>query len=112
MAIQEMEHNQVMVEARTQESPPYKLYSAGAVGIATFCGTPLADCYLMARNYTVIGNKNAHMAILCGVLTLVASLILVFSLPDSVLSSIVSLPVLFAAVQTMKHLQGLHWKNI
>lgn len=107
MAMQDMNHNQIGVEGNTQESPSYKLYSANSVGIATFFGSPLAGAYLMSRNYKVLGNqKNAYMAILYGVLTLVASFILVLLLPDYIPSGILTLPELFATVQLMKHLQG------
>jgi hypothetical protein len=40
-------------------APSYKLYTPGAVGLATFLGSPIAGTVVMAINYKRLGNRSA-----------------------------------------------------
>ena len=67
-----------------------KLYTAGQVGLATFLGTPLAGCLLLAANYGVLGRGSARrQAIVWGVLSAVALLVLSMHLPEKFPNSVI-----------------------
>lgn len=72
-------------DAPKPEIPPSAtLYTPGAVGWATAFGGPLGGCVILALNYHRMGLKSkCTQAVLWGVLSTIALLILAFAVPDS-----------------------------
>lgn len=62
-----------------------RLYSPGQIAFAGFLGSPIAACWLFARNYRQLGQpKSAHQWLLWGVVGTVILFIIASFLPDSV----------------------------
>jgi hypothetical protein len=50
-----------------QAPPAHRLYDSGAVGMATFFGSPLAGAFMIATNYKRLGKRgNGYLAFLLG----------------------------------------------
>lgn len=65
------------------DAPNYKLFDANAVGLATFFGTPIAGCLLMALNYHRLGQMGrAVMTLLVGTLVTGLVLLVTWNLPS------------------------------
>jgi hypothetical protein len=86
-------------------APSYRLFDSGAVGLATFFGTPFAGTVLMAVNYRRLGN--AGKALLTALLGLAASAILVVIGWNSTSGSgVVGLVFFLATWQAARAVQG------
>lgn len=84
--------------------PLYTLYSPGQVALATFLGTPLAGCWLIARNFKKLGARWSAWAILALGIAWTAGLCglaVIGKLPG-----VVSLGSIPASVLLMRGLQG------
>lgn len=68
MSTSEYPMSSIAAEALHEPVPAYTLFDANAVGIATFFGTPVVGCSLMALNYRRLGkSRNAVMALVLGI---------------------------------------------
>jgi hypothetical protein len=89
--------------------PPYKLYSVGAIVLATFLGTPMAGGAIMALNYKRLGRPTAALHTL-GWTTLATAMILAAGMmvPDEVHipSGALVVPQIFVMYYLAKSLQG------
>ncbi|MEO7033178.1 MAG: hypothetical protein ABI548_04935 [Polyangiaceae bacterium] len=69
-------------DATVVDSP---LYSPGQVALATFLGSPIAGCWLLAANYAVLGERDARRRTLVyGAIATVVVLAIAFVLPEHV----------------------------
>src|ERR1039458_3663979 len=86
--------------------PPYTLFNADSVGLATFLGTPIAGGILMAVNYRRLGKGGKAAAVLL-IALLVTALALVFGylVPQGV-SALVAVGLFLGARTAAKALQG------
>ncbi len=83
-----------------------KIYSPGQVALAAFLGSPIAGCWLMAKNYAVFGNHQAQRrTIVWGVLGTIALFGLAPLVPDAVPRPVVPLAITFASYQSARVLQ-------
>ncbi len=88
-------------------SGPGKLYSPGQVALAAFLGTPMAGCWLLAQNFTVLGNPGAQRrALIGGVLGTLALIGVALLLPASVPNSVLPIAYTFGLRELAKSLQG------
>ncbi len=73
-------------DTRTEsETLQGRLFSPREIVGATFLGTPLAGCLLLAANFKVLGKSDGQRsALLAGVITTVALIGLVFVLPENI----------------------------
>jgi hypothetical protein len=86
---------------------PVKLYDSGAVGLATFLGTPAAGSVLMALNYKRLGDTSkAALAVVIGVLATGALVAIGLALPSGPLTTGLGFGSLFATIGLAKSLQG------
>ncbi len=86
---------------------PYKLYSAGHVAWATFLGSPIAGCLLMAFNYWRLGKARlGQLIIACGVVATCCLLAVGFVLPERFPDSIFAAAFTFGMYGIAKSLQG------
>ncbi len=84
-----------------------RLYSPPQIGAAAFIGTPLPACWMLARNYVVLGKRGlARRALLFGLLGTVALLGIAFILPEKFPKIPLPLAYTFAIRELAKKLQG------
>ena len=75
-----------MTEETTLDTPRLdgRLYSVGQITAATFVGSPLAGCLLLAHNYRVLRrNRAALYSLMCGVVATVIVFVGASWLPES-----------------------------
>lgn len=93
--------------ATTPAGVNQKLYDSGAVGLATFFGTPIAGTVVMAMNYRRLGKPSAGTkAIIIGVLVTAALMVSGFFIPMGTATTAIGVGVLAATVGTANALQG------
>jgi hypothetical protein len=84
-----------------------KVYSPGQVAGATFLGSPLAGCWLLAQNYAVFGNERARkLALGWGVLGAFAVLAASLALPQRFPNVVVPAAYTVGLHQVARGLQG------
>jgi putative Ca2+/H+ antiporter (TMEM165/GDT1 family) len=84
-----------------------KLYSPGHVAWATFLGSPIAGCVLLAMNYRRLGDMTAAItALVSGFIVTSLTLVIAFFLPDNFPSSILSMVSTATMYQVAKSLQN------
>jgi hypothetical protein len=87
--------------------PRYKLYSPGHVAWATFLGTPIAGCVLLAMNYWRLGEpKSGRLAVVWGLVATTCLLAIAFVLPENFPSGILPAAYTFGMFGIAKSLQG------
>jgi hypothetical protein len=87
------------------------MYDAGAVGIATFFGSPVVGCALMAVNYRRLGKaRDAAITLIAGIAVTGLVILLGWNLPQAV-SSVIALGLVFATRESAKKLQGAALAN-
>ena len=92
-------------------APTYTLFDAGAVVIATFFGTPVVGCSLMALNYRRLGQGDkAAMTLIVGIAVTGLAILLGWQLPQSV-SYLVALALLIGMRVSAQRLQGAAVKD-
>jgi hypothetical protein len=90
-----------------KRTPAFSLYSARAVAIATFLGTPIAGAVLMAINYRRLNDRQAAASVLgFGLLLTAISITLALILPESFPGVAVWAPMLLIMQQLASRLQG------
>ncbi len=87
--------------------PPYKLFNAGAVTLASFLGAPLAGAVLMAINFRRMDRKSAaNISVACGIGG-TAVLVGIYSiLPDRIPTLVYAVPPLIVMNSLAKYFQG------
>jgi hypothetical protein len=87
-------------------APAYSLFDSRAVALATFLGSPLAGCAIMAVNYNRLGNSaSAVRAVVAGFVSTGLLLYLSFS-TDSGLLHVLPLLLMLLMIWIAKGLQG------
>lgn len=87
--------------------PPYKLFSVGAVTLASFLGSPLAGAVLMAINYRRLDKKGAARAsVVWGVVGTAALVGLGFILSARIPTPVVAVVPVVVMNSIAKYLQG------
>jgi hypothetical protein len=87
--------------------PPYKLFSVGAVTLATLIGSPLAGAVLMAINYRRLDRKRtANACVVWGIVGTAALFGLAFILPARIPTPIVAVVPIVVMNSIAKFLQG------
>lgn len=62
----------------------HKVFSTGQIIVASFLGTPMAGCLLIAQNYRALGKKSsAWPPLVVGVAATILLLVLAFLLPEN-----------------------------
>jgi hypothetical protein len=85
----------------------YRLYSPVHVGWATFLGSPIAGCILMAINYWRLGElKSGRLAIVCGFVVSCCLFAVGFLLPERFPNSVLPLAFTWGMYGIAKSLQG------
>ena len=70
--------------------PPYKLYSARAITLATFLGAPIAGCVLLAHNFRKLGDsRTASSTMIWGIVITVVLMVVCFFLPKDFPNSVI-----------------------
>lgn len=83
------------------------LYSPGQVAGATFLGSPIAGCWLLAANFRELGKFDARRnTLLAGALATIAVMVLALTLPDNFPNLVLPLAYTIALRQTAEWLQG------
>jgi hypothetical protein len=73
----------VSVDAGIPSAPGYKLFSVGAIVLATFLGSPVAGTVLMAMNYWRLGRKSAAwISVAVGILATAFIIAAALALPE------------------------------
>jgi hypothetical protein len=86
--------------------PPYRLYTPGSVGIATFLGSPAAGGALMAMNYARLGRRQAAVNVMVGTVVATVALIAVgIFLVSGAVGSAIGTACLIGMIQFAKSLQ-------
>jgi hypothetical protein len=94
------------------ERPGYKLHSPGDAALATFLGSPLAGCIVLAINYFKLGRSLAGwQAILLGLLASIALVTLGVKMPAHSPGFLVAVVSLIATYGLAKALQGSIYEN-
>jgi hypothetical protein len=84
-----------------------RLYSPHQIGAAAFIGSPLAACWMLARNYTEFGERAlARRALLLGLLGTAGLFAIAFALPENSPRRILPLAYSFGIWELAKVLQG------
>jgi 4-amino-4-deoxy-L-arabinose transferase-like glycosyltransferase len=87
-------------------APRFKLYSPGHMAWATFLGSPLAGCVLLAINYQRLGESTSAMAaVVAGSIVTLATCTVGFFLPDNFPSLVIPLALTFGMWAVGKALQ-------
>ena len=87
-------------------APAYSLFDSRAVALATFLGSPLAGCAIMAVNYNRLGNSAAAVrAVVAGFVSTGLLLYLSFS-TDSGLLHVLPFLLMLLMIWIAKGLQG------
>ena len=87
-------------------APAYSLFDSRAVALATFLGSPLAGCAIMAVNYNRLGNSaSAVRAVVAGFVSTGLLLYLSFS-TDSGLLHVLPFLLMLLMIWIAKGLQG------
>jgi hypothetical protein len=101
----------IAAEAFQGPPPTYTLFDANAVGTATFFGTPVMGCYLMAVNYRRLGLAGrAATALILGIAVTGLVILLGWNLPQPV-SLPIALVLVFATRWSAQTLQGTAVKD-
>jgi|SRR6516165_5607473 hypothetical protein len=88
-------------------SPPYKLYSAKAITLATFLGAPIAGCILLAHNFRKLGDtRAATAAVIWGIVITAVIMIVCFFLPEKFPNSVIPAVYTVSMYQFVKHRQA------
>ncbi len=83
----------------------YRLYDTGAVGLATFFGSPLAGAFLMATNYKRLGkSSNRYLAVLLG--AVVTAILIYIGWNHTNVAWIFAIAGLAGTMQSARSLQG------
>jgi hypothetical protein len=96
------------IAAGTFQAPPpaYTLFDANAVGTATFFGTPVMGCYLMAVNYRRLGQASrAATTLLLGIAVTGLVILLGWNLPQPA-DLPIAVVLVFATRWSAQNLQG------
>src|ERR1035441_4403952 len=89
-------------------APAYSLFDSRAVGLATFLGSPLAGCAIMAVNYNRLGNSAAAVrAVVAGFVSTGLLLYLSFSTDSGLLHVLPFLLMLLRSEEHTSELQSL-----
>ena len=92
-------------DLRLGTASPLPLYRLGAVGLATFIGTPLAGAWLLAHNLQLLGRADrVAMVWAISVVLLLITLALAFVLPEEVPAMPFTIAQLVAMMMLAKHL--------
>ncbi|MGC1782299.1 MAG: hypothetical protein WA708_07265 [Acidobacteriaceae bacterium] len=90
----------------TGATPPYTLFDARSVGLATLFGGPVAGTFLMALNYRRLGMKGAAIiALLIGIVVTALAVMIGWNLPKSVTFPL-ALALFFGTQRLALSLQG------
>ncbi len=101
------------------ENPGYKLFSAGQIAAGTFFGSILTGGYMLASNYSNLGDKKkAHrtvvLSISCFILLLIVTIGLFYGMPDHSrrgLTNMLNFGIALGFWWLVKKLQGLEYIN-
>ena len=111
MSTSEYPMSSIAAEALHEPVPAYTLFDANAVGIATFFGTPVVGCSLMALNYRRLGKtRNAVMALVLGIAVTGLVILLGWNLPQAA-SLPIALALVFGTRWSAETLQGAAVKD-
>lgn len=84
-----------------------KLFSVGQMTVATFIGSPIAGCLLLARNYRNLGKKDAAFnSFAVGLLSTIFVFIIAFSLPEKFPNFVLPMAYTIGMREGLKYLQG------
>jgi hypothetical protein len=84
-----------------------RLYSIGQITAATFVGSPLAGCLLLAHNYRVLRQSRAALySLMCGVVATVIVFVGASWLPESFPNAALPVGYCFAIRQVSVYVQG------
>ena len=87
--------------------PAYKLFSPGSIGLVAFLAGPVGAFLLLAVNYWRMGKRGAAWTtVACCVLTMVALMMSVIALPESIPALLIGLPLFLVLWGAAKGLQG------
>lgn len=87
--------------------PPYKLFNAGAVTLASFLGAPLAGAVLMAINFRRLDRKRAaNITMACGVGATAVLIGICSILPDRIPIWVTAVPPLIVTISLAQYFQG------
>ena len=93
-------------------SPTYKLFSSGQATWATFLGTPVAGCSLIALNYSRLGQHSLAIIILIfGLIASTMTLILNALLTGWIALSVIFIGSLLGVYCVTEKLQGSDFRN-
>ena len=95
-------------------SPTITMYSPGQIAWATYLGTPIAGCWLLALNYWRLGDvKAANLAWIFGSLgtVLILALALAFVLPERFPKPVIPAAYAFVMYQCVRALQGKTYED-
>ena len=83
------------------------MFSVGQITLATFLGSPIAGCLLLAQNYRSLGRiKEGWQTLFVGIVSTIIAFLIGFWLPENFPSTV--LPAIYTVTmhQTAKILQG------
>lgn len=84
-----------------------KMFTVWQVTLATFLGSPIAGCLLLAKNYRNLGNHSgAWKSVAAGIGATVMVFVLAFLLPEKFPTFAVPAAYTFGLQQAAKYLQG------
>lgn len=88
------------------------MYSPGQIAWATFLGTPIAGCLLLALNYRRLGDFTAaNLALISGLIGTVLLFALAFVLPDRFPNTVLPSAYTLGMYQCAKTLQGTAYED-
>lgn len=84
-----------------------KLFSIGQITLATFIGSPIAGCLLVAQNYRNLGNVSAAwQTFILGVVSTILLFPIGFWLPENFPNPVLPMVYTVGMRQLVKYLQG------
>jgi uncharacterized membrane protein YeaQ/YmgE (transglycosylase-associated protein family) len=98
-----------MIEEATIDVPafPGRLYSIAQITVATFVGSPIAGCLLLAHNFRELGvAKAAWHSLIWGVVSTIILLVVASWLPEKFPNAALPVGYCFAMRQVSTHFQG------
>jgi MFS family permease len=107
---------EISTRAAASSSPPYQLYSVGAIVLAAFFGSLLAGGILMAIDYHRLGKRGAALiALVLAIITQFGLLGLIWLLPENVPNMSLNIPQLivmyFVAEGCLGRRLGAHYRK-
>lgn len=98
-----------MTEEENQNSSETtgNLFSVMQIAVATFVGSPIAGCLLLAQNYRNLGRSgSAVKTLILGVVSTIVLLFIAFLLPENFPNVVLPMAYTIAMRELVKYLQG------